>query len=87
MVERKTRVKLPTGQEVDAFEVAVEESLERWTEVKLEDGTRFRAKMNILVVHRVPDQWDPQGNPFYTITAAPVMAIIEAPENLRKTVQ
>jgi hypothetical protein len=87
MAERRSRVKLPTGQEVDAFEVPIEESMERWSEFKFEDGTILRAKMNIVSVHRVPDTWDPQGNPFYVLNMAPAMAIIESPEHLRKKVQ
>jgi hypothetical protein len=88
MAERKTKVKLqPTGQEVDAFEVPVEESTERWSELKLEDGTMLRVKINVITVHRVPDTWDPQGNPFYVLNMAPVIAIVEAPERLRKKLQ
>jgi hypothetical protein len=87
MAERKTKVKLPTGQEVDAFEVPVEESTERWSELKLEDGTILRVKMIVVAVHRVPDTWDPQGNPFYVINMTPAMAIVEASERLRKKVQ
>jgi hypothetical protein len=82
--ERKTKVTLPSGDEVDAFEVPVDESSERWSEFKLEDGTIFRAKMNVLTVHRVPEMWDPQGNPFYMINMAPTVAITESPERLRK---
>lgn len=86
VAERKAKVKLPTGQEVDAFEVPVDELSERWSEFKLEDGTIFRVKMSVLTVHRVPDMWDPQGNPFYVTNLTPVIAIIESPERLRKKV-
>ena len=86
MAERKAKVKLPTGQEVDALEVPIDESSERWSEFKLEDGTIFRVKMSVLTVQRVPDMWDPQGNPFYMMNLAPVIAIIESPERLRKKV-
>lgn len=86
VAERTAKVKLPTGQEVDAFEVPVDESSERWSEFKLEDGTIFRVKMSVLTVHRVPHMWDPQGNPFYMMNLAPVIAIIESPERLRKKV-
>jgi hypothetical protein len=87
VAERKTKATLPTGQEVDAFEVPVEESTERWSEFKLEDGTIIRAKMNVISVTRVPEMWDPQGNPFYAINAAPVLALVDVPERLRKKVQ
>lgn len=87
MAERKTKTTLPTGQVVDALEVPVEESIERWSEFKLEDGTVFRVKMNIVAVTRVPEMWDAQGNPFYAVNGAPVMVMVEVPERLRKKVQ
>jgi len=87
MVERKTKIKLPTGQVVDGFEVPVEESTERWSEYKLEDGSILRVKINIITVTRIPEMWDNQGHPFYSINAAPLMAIVESPERLRKKVQ
>jgi hypothetical protein len=86
VAERREKLKLPTGQEVEAFEVPIEESSERWSEFKLEDGTIFRVKMTVLTVHRVPDTWDPQGNPFYMMNLAPVITIIESPERLRTKV-
>jgi hypothetical protein len=49
--------------------------MERWSEFKLEDGTVLRAKMTILSAVRVPEMWDPQGNPFYVVNGAPVMII------------
>lgn len=87
MAERKTKTTLPTGAVVDAFEVPVEEATERWSEYKLEDGTIIRAKMNVITVIRVPEMWDPQGNPFYVVNGSPVIAIIESPDRLRKKVQ
>jgi hypothetical protein len=86
VVERKTKATLPDGKVVDAFEVPLEESTERWSEFKLEDGTIFRAKMNVIGIVRVPEMWDPQGNPFYLFNMTPIVAIIEAPEHLRKKV-
>ncbi len=86
MVERRTKATLPTGV-VDAVEVPIEESTERWSEYKLEDGTIFRMKMNVLAVNRVPDQWDPQGNPLYAVNAAPMMIVVESPAHLRKKMQ
>jgi hypothetical protein len=87
MAERPTKVTLPGGQVADAFEVPVEESIERWSELKLEDGSILRVKINVITVTRVQGMWDAQGNPFYAVNAAPVMAVVDAPENLRKKVQ
>jgi hypothetical protein len=87
VAERKTQTKLPTGETVDAFEVPIEESTDRWSEIKLEDGAVFRVKMNFISVTRVPGKWDPQGNPFYTLNMAPVVALVESPPQHRKKVQ
>jgi hypothetical protein len=86
VAERKVKATLPSGQVVDAFEVPVEESTERWSELNLEDGTTMRVKMTVINVNRVPGMWDPQGNPFYLVNMTPVMAIIETPDRLRKKV-
>jgi hypothetical protein len=87
MSERPTKAKLPDGRVVEAVEVPVEESLERWSELKLQDGSILRVKMTVLSVRRIQGLWDAQGNPFYSVDAAPVIAIIDAPERLRKKVQ
>jgi hypothetical protein len=87
MSERPTKATLPGGKVVDAVEVPVEESLERWSELKLEDGSILRVKMTVLSVSRVIGEWDPQGNPFYMVNMSPIIAVVEAPEHLRKKVQ
>jgi hypothetical protein len=86
MSERPTTVALPGGKVVDAVEVPIEESHERWSELKLEDGAILRVKMTVLSVNRVQGMWDQQGNPFYMVNMSPVMAVVEAPEHLRKKV-
>jgi hypothetical protein len=84
--ERPTKATLPGGSVVDAVEIPIEESLERWSELKLEDGSILRVKMAVVSVSRVQGMWDPQGNPFYMVNMSPVMAVVEAPEHLRKKV-
>jgi hypothetical protein len=86
MSERPTTATLPGGKVVDAVEVPIEESLERWSELKLEDGSTLRVKMAVISVSRIQGMWDPQGNPFYMVNMSPVMAVVEAPEHLRKKV-
>ena len=87
MVERKTKVMLPTGQMGDGVEVPVEESTERWSDIKFEDGTLMRVKLSVVSAVRVPGQYDAQGNPMYVLQMTPTMAIVESPEHLRKKVQ
>jgi hypothetical protein len=88
VAERKVQVRNPTtGQMTDGFDVPVEESNERWSEFKLEDGTLLKAKMTIINIIRVPGAFDPTGNPTYVINATPTFAVVEVPDNLRKKVQ
>jgi hypothetical protein len=86
VAERKVKTNL-AGRSVDGFEVQVEESNEKWSEFKLEDGTIFRIKVNVVNAVRVDGEYDPQGNPMYALNMVPVMALIEAPARLKKKVQ
>jgi hypothetical protein len=82
-----TKVTLPTGQIADGVEVPIEESNERWSEIKLGDGTIVRVKLSIVSVVRVPGQYDQVGNPMYIMNMTPTIAIFSVPEDLRKKVQ
>ena len=68
---------------VDVVEVPVEESTERWTDVKLQDGSLLRLKTVIMAALRVEGHYDPEGNPFYQLKVNQVMSVT-APEHLRK---
>lgn len=87
MVERTTKVTLPTGQIADGIEVPIQDSNERWSEITLEDGTIIRVKLSMVSVVRVPGQYDQVGNPMYIMNMTPTIAILSVPENLRKKVQ
>jgi hypothetical protein len=88
VAERKTRVPIQgTNQMVEGFDVPVEESNERWSEFKLEDGTVLKVKMTVVSAVRVEGQFDPQGNPTYVMNMTPVIAVVDVPERLRKKVQ
>ena len=69
---------------VDATEVPLIESVERWTELKLTDGSVLRVKPVITNVLRIDNEYDPQGNPFYAIQGGQTMVIGSVPEHLRK---
>lgn len=53
MAERKVPVALPTGKIGEGFEVPVEETTERWSDVTLEDGTHLRLKTTVLSATRI----------------------------------
>lgn len=84
-LERKVKVPMPpTGTLVDGFDVPVVESTERWTDIKLEDGSVLRIKASVLGAVRVPGQFDPEGNPMYALKSNVQMIVAEAPEHLKR---
>jgi hypothetical protein len=84
MADRKTRVQLvPGGPMVDGVEVSVDESSEKWSEYKLEDGTTIRLKQVLMEVIRT-GQYGPDGSPLYAIKAQPVLAIVDVPDKLKR---
>lgn len=83
MAEKKAKIQVPNVGLVDAVEVEITESSERWTEVKLADGTTIRTKPVILTVYRVDGHYDQEGNPIYQIKANQVMTA-SAPDHLKK---
>lgn len=87
MPERKVKAALPSGQLVDAMEVDVSESNEKWSEVTLDDGTVLRIKSTVVSAVRFPGQFDAEGNPLYMIKTTATTSLISVPERLRKKVQ
>ncbi|HZL25528.1 MAG TPA: hypothetical protein VFC39_03260 [Acidobacteriaceae bacterium] len=87
MAGRKIQVPFPTPESplVDAYEVDIMESTERWTEVHLEDGSILRFKPSILSALRINGEYDPEGNPVYVLKAGPMTATVSSPDGLRKT--
>ena len=65
------------------MEVAVNEATERWTELKLADGTEIRIKTVVLSVMRVEGHFDQDDNPLYHIKANQIMTA-SAPPELKK---
>ena len=85
VAERKVKIPLP-GQPgfAEGTEIALIESVERWTELKLEDGSVLRVKPTIVSVIRLDGRYDPQGNPMYAIRGGQTMVIGSTPEHLRE---
>jgi hypothetical protein len=81
--QRTVTVTLPDGRRKEAVEVEVESANERWSEFKLADGATLRAKISLVNITRVTDEWDPvTGQPVYQINASPQFALIDIPEAL-----
>jgi hypothetical protein len=84
MPERIVKINVPGIGPAEGSEVGVTESVERWTELRLEDGSVLRVKPTILTVIRINGRYDPQGNPLYAIQGAQTMMVSSAPDHLRQ---
>ena len=86
MTERKKKVKTNDGKLVDGTVVDIVESTERFSMVRLEDGTTLRTKLSVLEAIRIDGQWDKEDNPLYVIKQQNIVVIVESPENLKRKV-
>jgi hypothetical protein len=82
----KVKVNLPSGGIGEGTTVQIEESSERWSEFKFEDGTIMRAKVTVISAVRIDGEFDPLGNPMYLTNLAPVTTIVSVPSDLKKKV-
>jgi hypothetical protein len=78
MAENKVKFKLGNA-EVDAWDVPIQESTERWTEIKLEDGAVLRLKVVVSNVYRVEGRTDDQGNPMYAVRSTNALVTVSGP--------
>jgi len=86
MAERKVKIQFE-GKSVDAWDVPIEESIERWTEIRLEDGAVLRVKVVVSNVIRLVEK-DEQGNPRYAINSANAVVLSVPPKKASdRTVQ
>ena len=84
MPGKRIKADVPGVGLVDAVEVPVSESTERWTEVKLEDGATLRLKPVVIGAVRLEGRYDPEGNPMYSLKVNQIMTITNVPDHLRK---
>jgi hypothetical protein len=84
MPERKTRIVIPPDTApTDGWDVPIVESIDRWSELTLEDGSILRVKPIIGGVVRVPGRFDTDGNPVYVLRGAITMAVVETADRLK----
>ena len=84
MAEKKIKAQVPGFGTVDAFEVGVDQSTERWSEITLMDGSVIRIKPIVIGAMRVEGKYDQEGNPVYSLKVNQVMVVASSPEHLRK---
>lgn len=87
MAERSRTVQDALGRNVEGRDVDISESTERFSELRLEDGTILRIKPSVLQVTRLVEQWDPEGNPIYVVRSQNLVLVSEAPAELKRKSQ
>ena len=55
--------------------------------IELSDGTILRSKFVVSRIVRLPDQYDVDGNPLYSIQHNNVISVINSPDNLKKEME
>lgn len=87
MAQGKKTVRDQAGKTVTGDVVDVEESIERFSDITLKDGTLVRIKPVVVDVIRADGQWDNEGNPIYVVRSTNVMTVNNVDESLKKKVQ
>ena len=84
---RKTKVPGADGKLHPATNVDVDQSTERWSEIRLTDGTVLRAKIVVVGAARIDGQHDLDLNPVYHVKSHNIISVVEAPDELKAKVQ
>jgi hypothetical protein len=84
MPNGKVKVMVPNLGAVEGVKVPIAESTERWTDLKLEDGTVLRVKPAIISVIRVDNRYDQEGNPLYVVQGGQIMTVASVREELKQ---
>lgn len=84
-MSRRKKVRDQFGRIVEGISVDVVESIERFSDVKLKDGTILKTKLSVLEAVRVDGEWDQEGNPSYVLRHNNVVSVVESPPELRNT--
>ncbi len=79
MEYQKTSVPSPdnTGVMVDALDIPITQSIEKWSEIHLDDGSIFRVKLNVVSVARLIGKLDENGKPLYFVNGQPGIAVVK----------
>ena len=75
------------GKEIPAERIAIEECVVRGTEIRLADGSRLRATLNVQEVFRAKGATDDEGRPLYAMTSSNNLVVVEGPQKTLKRVK
>ena len=85
MASRRKKVQNPqTGTTTEGEVINVVESAERFSVVKLEDGTSLRIKAAVIDAVRLDNEWDDDGNPRYIVRSHNVLIIDESSDEFKE---
>ena len=84
---RKMEILGLDGKMHPATNVDIDESIERWNEIRLSDGTVLRMKIVVVEVARSDDQYDADRNPLYSVKSNNVLVVGEVPQELKAKAQ
>ena len=84
MAERKKTFKDHAGNEISGTVVEVEEATERFSEIRLKDGTLLRIKPVVTEALRLENSWDNDGNPMYIVRSANVVVVDDFDDSLKR---
>ena len=84
MAKRTRIVKDASGRNVKGEDVGIIESTERFSELRLEDGTVIKIKPSVITVTRLYDQWDAENNPVYVLRSQNIVTLDDVPPDLKR---
>ena len=74
---------MSTENHEESERVLVRESIERFSDVTLEDGTILQVKAIVLDARRLPDMQGPEGGPVYSVRSHTVALVKQAGPSLK----
>ena len=71
------------GNEAEGDVINVQETTERWADIRLVDGTTFRIKVVVDEVVRLDGKKDEEGNPIYSVRTHNVIDALESVDTVK----
>ncbi len=74
----------PSGEPIEGSAIQIRQSVERYSDVELADGTVIRIKPSVTQVVRLKERWDDLGNPVYIVASQNIVVIEKIDEQLKR---
>ena len=76
----------PDGKEHETEFVPIESVIVKGTEIRLVDGSRLLATLNVQKIHKVKGLYDESGGPLYVMSSSNNLVVVAGPQNTLKGV-